>query len=104
MGTPTPPFAAAPEEGHSILAIDRAGSSHGLHTHGPVWQTQVQGHKAWWLISPSTSTNRGLFPVDGSQQFTESNACAFLRRDTPPPESIRCLVWPRETVIVPKSW
>ena len=49
---PAPQFGYGPETCTGIIAIDGIGSSHGFHSHDPVWNTQVSGTKHWWLLEP----------------------------------------------------
>lgn len=113
---PRPAFAAHPDERHAIMAIEGVGASHGLHVHGPVWQTQVTGSKAWWLMPPNAFGEM----VDENSELLEhtaaglpqplvdghlyANACEFLQRKSPPAGAQVCVVEPGETMILPTFW
>lgn len=119
---PHPRFATTPEEHHAILALDGLGSSHGFHIHGPVWQTQVVGRKAWWLLAPEVTgdvtveegnsreflgpksplkNKRGAAPVVEGHTYKEPNSCAFLRKSTAPAGTRFCVAGPGETLLLP---
>jgi len=113
---PLPSFAASQEEHHAVVALDGVGSSHGLHRHGPVWQTQVLGRKAWFLLDPSvhggTPTDsvgshddlEDRTPVVDGRLFAHPDACEFLWRRPPPPGATVCIVHPGETLLLPQDW
>lgn len=106
---PRPVFAAHPDERHALMAIEGAGASHGLHLHGPVWQTQVSGRKIWWLLPPDAfgeinlELNQGV-PQPRVHGHLHRNACDFLQRAQPPEGAQVCVVEPGETMIVPDFW
>eukprot|EP00933_Yihiella_yeosuensis_P014699 TRINITY_DN13067_c0_g1_i1.p1 TRINITY_DN13067_c0_g1~~TRINITY_DN13067_c0_g1_i1.p1 ORF type:complete len:458 (+),score=113.04 TRINITY_DN13067_c0_g1_i1:164-1537(+) len=110
---PHPSFAFPPENKRAILAIDGIGSSHGFHNHDPVWQVQVKGYKMWYLLSPSSPvshrnekgeiSNLATVLIDGKKDY-HSNACAYLQRADPPPNTISCLAAPGDMMILPDQW
>eukprot|EP00933_Yihiella_yeosuensis_P014700 TRINITY_DN13067_c0_g2_i1.p1 TRINITY_DN13067_c0_g2~~TRINITY_DN13067_c0_g2_i1.p1 ORF type:complete len:458 (+),score=104.46 TRINITY_DN13067_c0_g2_i1:142-1515(+) len=110
---PHPSFAFAPESKRAILAIDGIGSSHGFHSHEPVWQVQVKGYKMWYLLPPSYPVSlrnkkgeisySATVLIDGKKDY-HSNACAYLQRAEPPPGTISCLVAPGDMMILPDAW
>lgn len=103
---PLPPFAATAGEKHGIFAIDGIGSSHGFHRHDAVWQTQVMGRKAWWLMPPEIPTveSWGSPPLVQGQVYDNPNACEFLMRKQPPEGAHLCVVGPGDTVLLPSNW
>eukprot|EP00438_Fugacium_kawagutii_P000282 Skav202691 [mRNA] locus=scaffold3222:64152:64814:+ [translate_table: standard] len=115
--TPSPDFGYGPETCQAIIAIDGIGSSHGFHCHDPVWNTQVEGIKHWWLLEPFYGADMqdeiGLMEwggapkvnsSSGSHSFEYPNACAMLREVNPPPGAIKCAMKPGEMIILPDSW
>jgi len=103
---PLPVFAARVEEQHAILAIDGIGSSHAFHRHGSVWQTQVTGRKAWWLMPPSVHAvgDYRTPPIVDGQVYGNPNACEMLLRRAPPPGARMCVMEPGDTVVLPEDW
>lgn len=110
---PHPSFAYPPDDRQAIFAIDGIGSSHGFHSHDPVWQVQVEGYKMWHLMpptSPCTERTEDGRPEYGSavlvdgQPFKHPNACAMLKQVDPPPGALSCLVAPGEMVLLPTAW
>lgn len=106
---PLPAFAAKRDELHTILAIDGAGSSHAFHQHAAVWQTQVTGRKAWWLMPPTVPSvdgheSRRTPPLVDGKIYGNPNACEMLFRRSPPAGAQMCVMEPGDTVILPKSW
>eukprot|EP00438_Fugacium_kawagutii_P023656 Skav206420 [mRNA] locus=scaffold292:378903:379520:+ [translate_table: standard] len=113
--TPSPDWGWGPESCQAIIAIDGIGSSHGFHSHDPVWNTQVEGIKQWWLLEPFYGADMedeiGLMEWGGApkskgsnQSFEYPNACAMLREVEPPPGALKCAVKPGEMIILPDSW
>eukprot|EP00930_Biecheleria_cincta_P043920 TRINITY_DN30136_c0_g1_i1.p1 TRINITY_DN30136_c0_g1~~TRINITY_DN30136_c0_g1_i1.p1 ORF type:complete len:445 (-),score=84.22 TRINITY_DN30136_c0_g1_i1:233-1567(-) len=104
---PLPSFAAKREEQHAILAIDGAGSSHAFHQHAAVWQTQVTGRKAWWLMPPSVPSVDGQQkrpPMVDGRVYGNPNACEMLLRRSPPAGAQICVMEPGDTMILPSDW
>eukprot|EP00930_Biecheleria_cincta_P083574 TRINITY_DN7311_c0_g3_i1.p1 TRINITY_DN7311_c0_g3~~TRINITY_DN7311_c0_g3_i1.p1 ORF type:complete len:416 (+),score=74.37 TRINITY_DN7311_c0_g3_i1:395-1642(+) len=111
--TPHPKFAYPPESKLAIVAIDGIGSSHGFHSHDPVWQVQVEGYKMWYLLPPDAPTSQdnpnggvewGFAPLVGGKPFAHPNGCAMLAQFVPPPGTLTCLVAPGEMILVPNAW
>jgi len=104
---PMPVFAAKREEKHAILAIDGAGSSHAFHRHDAVWQTQMTGRKAWWMMPPTVPSVDGQMqkpPLVDGKVYGNPNACEMLIRRSPPAGAQMCVMEPGETVVLPKEW
>ena len=111
---PSPDFAFGPEECMSIVAIDALGSSHGFHSHDPVWNVQVEGYKMWWLL-PSDYDSSDTWPEGGQkwgaapllpsgEAFRYPNACAMLSQAKPPPGTLTCVTGPGEMLLLPDEW
>lgn len=104
---PMPAFAAKREERHAILAIDGAGSSHAFHRHAAVWQTQVSGRKAWWMMPPTVPSVDGQYkkpPLVDGKVYGNPNACEMLLRRSPPAGAQMCVMEPGDTVVLPENW
>ena len=84
----------------SIVAIDALGSSHGFHSHDPVWNVQVEGYKMWWLLPPDYDSS--LLP--NGEAFRHPNACAMLSQAKPPPGTATCVTGPGEMLLLPYGW
>lgn len=99
---PLPSFTATYEEQAPILAVDGIASGHGLHFHGPVWQTQIVGRKAWWFLPDSVSVApHSRIPVVNGVQYEDTNPCVYLQKSKPPPGAELCVVGPGETLLLP---
>jgi len=111
---PYPDFAPSPDEKHSFVVLDGIASSHGLHQHEPVWLNQVMGRHGWWLLPPSVTSGldwdgnlvneEARAPIVDGVLYDSWNACEFLERRTPPPNSIFCASGPGETLLLPDKW
>merc|ERR1712113_1094854 len=99
---PLPAFAAPAWEKHAIFSMDGVGSSAGFHTHEAVWNTQVTGRKAWFLMPPSVEIE-GKFgpPKVNGHVYDHPNACEFLQRQSPPLGSQMCILEPGQTLLLP---
>jgi len=113
--SPSPEWAYPSETCQGIIAVDGIGSSHGFHCHDPVWNTQVQGTKHWWLLEPhygSTVEDEMGFmewggapkPANSKESYEYPNACAMLKEVEPPVGVIKCITKPGEMLILPDSW
>mmetsp|Transcript_39932 Transcript_39932/g.95262 ORF Transcript_39932/g.95262 Transcript_39932/m.95262 type:complete len:391 (-) Transcript_39932:161-1333(-) len=111
---PSPDFAFGPEDCMAIVAIDAQGSSHGFHSHDPVWNVQVEGFKQWWLLPPNYVSSDtwpeggqkwGAAPLlPSGEAFQYPNACAMLQQATPPPGTLTCVTGPGEMLLLPDEW
>jgi hypothetical protein len=107
-GTPTPSqFAKTAFRQHAFAAL---GTSHGFHRHHKAWQSQIAGHKSWYLLPPHvllkevTDSAPHGFPHEQGV-VDKNNMCGFVPTHAEVKDNLHfCVQGEGEVIIVPESW